>query len=221
MESSSERVPPASESSRDPAPVAEGPSRTEILCEKLLKEVRSSPQVLREVVHRPEETVTSLREACRVLAQRERALRALISAEDTKRLEAERDHLASRVQAEKDDVVHQRLAAALASLDDQLRQRARLVTAAARLEAEQTRIHYALENLYTQVIAVKSADAASADVAGTGLRQSLARLGDEVNAVAESLEAVNRGEESLPSPVTPISSGDENGRTAPNRERSK
>src|ERR1700687_5869850 len=96
---------------------------------------------------------------------------------------------------------------------DQLIVFSSLVASAVRLEAERTRLHYALENLYTQVLSVRSADSGSEDVSGAGLRRSLSRLSDEVSAVAESLEAVSRGEETLVTPVSPVTS--ETG--APNR----
>lgn len=182
------------------------PDRTEALCDKLVEELRASPQALREIVHKPEETIVSLRRACAALREREQSVRSLVTEEDNQRLERERRELAVKIESEKDAVVRERLSAALKSLDDQLRQRSNLATSAARLAAERTRIHYAVENLYTQVLSVKSADAASADVAGAGLRQSLARLSDEVSAVAESLEATSRGDELSPAPVLPVAS---------------
>src|SRR6266849_5019782 len=182
------------------------PDRTEALCEKLIQAIRAGPQPLREVVHRPEATIASLRKACAALRERESSLRALVTPEDSARLDAERAKLAQRIQSEADEVVRDRLSAALKTLDDQVRQRASLVTSAARLDAERTRIHYALENLYTQVLSVRSADSGSEDVSGAGLRRSLSRLSDEVSAVAESLEAVSRGEETLLTPVGPVTS---------------
>ena len=180
--------------------------RTEALCDKLIQEVRASPRALLDIVHKPEETVVSLRKACAALREREQAVRALVTPEDNERLETERRSLTTRIESELDSVVRDRLSSALHSLDEQMRQRASPVTSAERLGAERTRIHYALENLYTQVLAVKSADSASADVAGSGLRQSLARLSDEVSAVAESLEATSRGEALLPAAVSPVTS---------------
>src|SRR5260370_199350 len=53
------------------------PDRTEALCEKLIQAIRAGPQPLREVVHRPEETIASLRKACSALRERESSLRAL------------------------------------------------------------------------------------------------------------------------------------------------
>jgi hypothetical protein len=196
------------------------PDRTETLCEKLIQEIRAGPQALREVVHKPEETIASLRKACAALRERERSLRAMVTKEDSRRLDAERDELTNRIRSETDEVVRDRLSSALKSLEEQVKQRSNIVTSAARLEAERTRIHYALENLYTQVLSVKSADAASADVAGTGLRQSLNRLSDEVSAVAESLEAVSRGEDSVLPPVSRVSSEQSDSNLRADRETS-
>ena len=96
------------------------------------------------------------------------------------------------MEAEKDAVVKDRLSSALKVLEEQRRQRAELATAASRLEAEHMRLYYTLENLYTQVLRVRTADSASEDVAGAGLRQSVEQLGAEMEAVTEALEDVHR-----------------------------
>nr|WP_246357557.1 hypothetical protein [Pyxidicoccus fallax] len=167
-------------------------TKVDTLCGKLLAELRDGPAVLREVVHAPERTVEALRKSCHELARREQQLRALATPEETRRLESEREALAARVSAEQDAVVRERLNGALAALDEQRRQRAELATAADRLEAEHTRLYYTLEGLYAQVLRVRSADTVGEDVAGAGLRQSVERLGAEVDAVTQALEDVHR-----------------------------
>jgi hypothetical protein len=179
-------------------------ARVDDLCERLLAEIRQGPEMLRDVVRRPDEAVKGLKAGIHALAKREQELRALVTAEDDQRLQSERAVLVKKLEGEGDEVTRLRLAAALAALDEQLKQRADLVTAASRLEAERTRLRYTLESLYTQVLRVRSADSASAEVAGVGLRQSLQKLGDEISALAEALESVNRQEvePSLP-PIPP------------------
>jgi hypothetical protein len=167
-------------------------ARVDVLCDKLLAELRAGPALLREVVHAPEQTVEALRQSCHALARRELELRALSSPEDERRLADERAALAARVEAETDVVVRRRLASTLEILDAQRRQRAELATAAARLEAEHTRLYYTLENFYMQVLRVHSADTASEDVAGAGLRHTVEQLGMEMDAVTEALEEVHR-----------------------------
>src|SRR3954468_5438832 len=49
-------------------------------------------------------------------------------------------------------------------------------------------IAHTLESLYTQILRLKSADSAAHDHAGAALRQSLAQLGEELDAVAEAME---------------------------------
>jgi hypothetical protein len=178
---------PASRPAEDPRT-----ARVDTLCDKLLAELRAGPAVLRDVVHQPEQTVEGLRKSCHELVRRERELRELSSPEDERRLEEERARVAARVESERDAVVKERLEGALKLLDEQRRQRAELATAASRLEAEHMRLYYTLENLYTQVLRVRSADAASADVAGAGLRRSVEQLGQEMDAVAEALEESTR-----------------------------
>ncbi len=178
---------PASRPAEDPRT-----ARVDTLCDKLLAELRAGPGVLRDVVHQPEQTVEGLRKSCHELVRRERELRELSSPEDEQRLEQERARVAARVESERDAGVKERLEGALRLLDEQRRQRAELATAASRLEAEHMRLYYTLENLYTQVLRVRSADAASADVAGAGLRRSVEQLGQEMDAVAEALEEAHR-----------------------------
>jgi hypothetical protein len=167
-------------------------ARVDALCDKLMAELRAGPAVLREVVHSPEQTVEALRKSCHELSRREHELRALSSPEDTRRLADEHATLSSRVETEQDTVVRERLSSALKALGEQQRQRAELATAASRLEAEHTRLYYTLENLYTQVLRARTADSASEDVAGAGLRQSVEQLGTEMEAVTEALEDVHR-----------------------------
>lgn len=180
------------------AQVAQRVARVDAVCEKLTAALAGAPAAVRELVRKPEETVKALRAACHELARRERELRAAVTEEDDERLRRERAELEGRIGAERDEIVRSRLGAALQSLDGQLAQRAELSTAALRFEAEGTRILYSLENLHAQVLRARSADAASADVAGAGLRRSLEQISQEVDAVAEALEAVHRGAELSP-----------------------
>jgi chromosome segregation ATPase len=98
------------------------------------------------------------------------------------------------VEKEPDPVARERLAAALTLLDQQREQRRELGTAADRLEAEYTRLYYTLENLHAQVLRARSADALAAETSAADLRQSLEKLGDEVDAVTDALEGVHRGD---------------------------
>ncbi|HEY3449414.1 MAG TPA: hypothetical protein VGK67_23875 [Myxococcales bacterium] len=187
------------------SPIDARVARVEAICQKVLAAIQSGPPVVREVVHKPEETLKSLTSTCKELAHRERELRAAVTEEDDRRLRTEHDGLISRVAAENDPVSRQRLESALRALEGQLAQRAELVTAASRLEAEQTRILYTLENLHTQVLRARSADAASADVAGAGLRKGLEQLGEEISAVASALEETHGAH--LMSPVVDVTGG--------------
>ena len=186
--------PPAPVLPREKAPeVPSDPrlTRVDAVCEKLLAELRAGKGVLQEMVRSPERTVQDLRKSCHELIRRERELRTVAPPEDVQRLADERKKLETRWASEEDAVVRDRLRAALQVLDEQVRQRAELTKAADRLEAEFTRLAYTLENLYAQVLRVRSADAADADVAGAGLRHSVEQLGAEVDAVTSALEEVH------------------------------
>ena len=168
--------------------------RVDAICDKILQELRTSPEVVKEIFRKPEETVAALRATCRDLSLRERDLRKFLAPEEDVRLSHEREVLTARVDAEDDEVTKLRLASALAALDQQRAQRQDLARSATRFDAEHTRISYTLESLYTQVVRMRSADAGSVDVAGAGLRRSLDLLSREVNALADALEKVNAGE---------------------------
>jgi hypothetical protein len=168
--------------------------RVDAICDRILAELRTAPESVKDIFIKPEETVASLRATCRDLTRRERELRKFLSPQEDERLLREHDALQKRVEVEADEVTRMRLASALAALDAQREQRAELVRAAARFDAEHTRISYTLESLYTQVVRMRSADSSSVDVAGAGLRRSLDMLSHEANALADALERVNSGE---------------------------
>jgi hypothetical protein len=168
--------------------------RVDAICDRILAELRTSPEAVKDIFIKPEETISALRNTCRNLTRRERDLRKFLSPTDDERLMREREALQKRIDGESDEVTRMRLASALAALDAQRDQRLELGRAAARFDAEHTRISYTLENLYTQVVRMRSADSSSVDVAGAGLRRSLDMLSKEANALADALERVNSGE---------------------------
>lgn len=193
----SENVPtakPAGASAAERAsaqPVVEPPdprvTRIQILCDKLLAELESGPPIVREVVTEPHATIGGLRQACLETARRERELRSVLAAQDEAGLVAERDALAARLSNERDEIVRDRLGQALRALEQQLAHRAELTTAATRLEAENTRILYTLENLHMQLLRARSTDIGAPELGGK-LRDSLRELGTQIDAVAEALE---------------------------------
>src|SRR5262249_11632235 len=174
---------------------------------QLLADIKSGPAVLQQVVQRPEQTVEALREGVHALERREREIRALARPEDDARLQSERESLQRRLSAEQDSVTRQRLGQALEALDQQRGQRASLLTAASRLEAERTRLLHTLEGLHPQVLAVRhTAEAGQEQVAADRLRESLDTLSGEVSAVAgalESVQAVDAGPVPTPEPRVP------------------
>lgn len=193
-------APPAAVPPPAPAPAPESPvlaaiaareKRVDGICDRLLAELREAPPLVRELLRNPEETVTALRAASRELARRERGLRASLTEEEGERLLAERAGLAARVAATTDAVVRERLGGALSALDAQLAHRAELATAAARIEAEGTRILYSLESLRAQVLRAFAADAAAAEVTRESLKGGLESLSAEIDAVATALEEVH------------------------------
>jgi hypothetical protein len=168
-------------------PIVPKVARIQHLCDTILAEIESGPQIVREVVTKPKETIGGLRQACLEIAHRERELRVVLDAQQESEVVAERDALAARIASEQDTIVRERLSQALRAIEQQLAHRADLTTAAARLDAENTRILYTLESLRMQLLRARSTDIGAPDVGGT-LRESLRALGTEIDAVAEALE---------------------------------
>ncbi len=175
---------PVAQAAQDPANLA----RVDALCDKLLEEIKKGPAVLREVVRNPEQSVRGLRDTIHELARREAELRVLVTTGDGERLQRERVDVVARRDAATDALTRERWEGALKALDAQLQHRETLRTQGARLEAERVRLGYTLENLYTQVLAVRST--AGSDAAGTALKAGVERLGDEISAVADALESM-------------------------------
>jgi hypothetical protein len=176
---------------REPAAPAEPPdprvTRIQSLCDTLLAELESGPPIVREVVTQPQATIGGLRQACLEIARRERELRNVLATQEEAALVADRDGLVTRLSNEHDEIVRDRLGQALRALEQQLAHRAELATAATRLEAENTRILYTLENLRMQLLRARSTDIGAPELGGK-LRESLRELGTEIDAVAEALE---------------------------------
>ena len=162
-------------------------ARIHKLCQKILAELESGPPIVREVVTQPEATVGGLRQACLEIARREHELRSVLAAQDEAGLLAERDALVARITNERDEIVRDRLGQAMRALEQQLAHRAELATAASRLEAENTRILYTLENLHMQLLRARSTDIGAPELGGK-LRESLGALGTEIDSIAEALE---------------------------------
>ena len=193
-------------------PIAADPrdARVDAVCARITEELGRAAPSVRELVGKNEKVVEQLRLTCRGLTERERELRGLCNPADQARLQQEREALAARIGAERDAVIIARLQGALQALDGQREQRAELSVAAARFEAEHTRIAYTLEGLHTQLLRLRSSDAASMDPASAALRQSLNQLGEEMDAVARAMDEVHRADLS---PVSTVESPAPGGRT--------
>lgn len=184
-------APPAEPESHALAAISAREKRIDGICDRLLAELKGATPLVRELLRKPEETVEALRSASKELARRERELRRMLTEDEGDRLLRERGELAARAEAAPDAVVKSRLASALVALDAQLTHRSELATAAARIEAEGTRILYSLESLRAQVLRAVAADSAADEVTRESLRGGLETLSGEIEAVATALEEVH------------------------------
>jgi hypothetical protein len=179
-------------STATPAGVDTRAARIDEVCNKLLAALKDAPASVRDFLSTPEATVEGLRKSCQELLKREIALRDLARPEEIERLRQERAGLEARIAAESDELVRTRLQGALAALDNQRAQQAEVLKSANRLEAERTRLGYTLDGLYAQVMRVRTAGAEDGEIVQAGLRTSLDQLREEMNALADAVESVNR-----------------------------
>src|SRR5258705_6359462 len=125
-------VPPTEQDPRD--------ARVDAISDRILAELRTSPEAVKDIFIKPEETVGALRATSRNLTRRERELRRFLSPQDDERLMREREALQKRINGETDEVTRMRLASALAALDAQRDQRAELAPPGPRVHAEHNRL---------------------------------------------------------------------------------
>src|SRR3954470_4391308 len=84
-------------------------ARVDAICDKILLEIRTSPEVVKDIFIKPDETVASLRATCRDLTRRERDLKKFLSPTEDDRLMREREALQKRIEGEVDEVTRMRL----------------------------------------------------------------------------------------------------------------
>lgn len=174
-----------------PAPMDEEAARVDEIAGKLTEELRTGPVVLREIVRDPATAIEALRKGHHALAQRELTLRTLVDEAQEIRLRQERAHLVARRAETSDAIAQARFDEAIAALDQQRLERAAVIAAADRLEAERIRLRYSLETLLAQVIRARTTRGTEAQVDDGVLRETLQRLTDEIGAVADALDSVD------------------------------
>jgi hypothetical protein len=173
-------------------------------CERIEAELRQAPESVRELLGATAETARGLRETCLSLLQRERTLRLESSAESLSFLDKEKQELQRRIMAATDPAVRQSLTQAVAAIDEQRRQRGLMHQSAERLDAELTRLTWTLDGMGAQLARLRAAGAEATSTPNTEVLQSMKQLHDEIDAIAEALEGVARGDMQ---PVSAVDSG--------------
>jgi carbonic anhydrase/acetyltransferase-like protein (isoleucine patch superfamily) len=198
-----------------PAPVQD-PREARLLaaCERIEAELRQAPEQVREFLGVSSETASGLRETCLGLLQRERMLRQECSPESLAFLDKEKAELEQRIAQATDPLVRQSLTQAVAAIDDQRRQRGLMHQNAERLDAELTRLMWTLDGMGAQLMRLRTAGPEAAGALDAEALRSVHQLHDEIDAIAEALDHVSRGD------LQPISAIDETD-AAPSVTRSR
>ncbi|HZI09554.1 MAG TPA: hypothetical protein VE153_04125, partial [Myxococcus sp.] len=188
-----------------PAPVRD-PREARILaaCERIETELGQAPEAARELLGASAETALGLRETCLGLLRRERALRLESSPESLTFLDKEKMELQRRILAATDPAVRQSLTQAVVAIDEQRRQRGLMHQSAERLDAELTRLMWTLDGMGAQLARLRAAGAEATSGTDPEVLQSMRQLHDEIDAIAEALEGVARGDLR---PVSAVDSG--------------
>ncbi|WP_257461513.1 LbetaH domain-containing protein [Archangium lipolyticum] len=198
-----------------PAPVQD-PREARLLaaCERIEAELRQAPEQVREFLGVSSETASGLRETCLGLLQRERMLRQECSPESLAFLDKEKAELEQRIAQATDPLVRQSLTQAVAAIDGQRRQRGLMLQNAERLDAELTRLMWTLDGMGAQLMRLRTAGPEAAGALDAEALRSVHQLHDEIDAIAEALDHVSRGD------LQPISAIDETD-AAPSGTRSR
>lgn len=180
--------------SRDELEMAADPRTEQVrkICDRLEAEYARAPEPVRAMFGDARTTLSSLQRTCLDLLARERALRAEASPAALARLEQEKSALESRLARATDEQVRRSLAGAVAAIAAQREQRRLLQNNADRLEAELTRLIWTMEGMGTELLRVRTAGADLYQGSAGEIAQSVQRLQDEINSIAEALEELPR-----------------------------
>lgn len=195
--------------------------RLDEVCDRLERELLSSPPRVREFLGATSETVSALRRTGHDLLKRERALRREAGSDVIARIEQERARIEARLGSETDEMVRHSLQGAVDAMDDQLRQRAVLKRNADRLDAEFTRLTWTIEGLGAQLVRLRTATASHTDSpqVDADLERSVSRLRDEIDSVACAMEEVTRDDHRHASVFEPPVDFGEGNRARDERDR--
>ncbi|MBS2023477.1 MAG: hypothetical protein JST92_13800 [Deltaproteobacteria bacterium] len=176
-----------------PSPLADPrAARVEASCDRIESELSKASPLVRDALGTSRETVEGLRKTCRDLLEREQSLRAESSPESLRQLVEERATLHARASAETDEQIRTSLQRAIDAIDDQKKQRELLKRSADRLDAEFTRLMWTLDGLAAQLVRLRSAGQEASQAPDAEMNQSVARLKEEIEAIADALEQVGR-----------------------------
>lgn len=154
------------------------------LCDQLLADLKASPEAVRTFVSDPEKTVKTMRGTLKALDQRRQQLLAEDAPGQLAEAQARRAELSVKRDNASDPAARQRLGDAMEGLDGQLAAIQQLVAVTERVDGEYTALLVRLQELKTRVAVARSS---GTQVQLDGLRASVARLNEELGAIAEAM----------------------------------
>lgn len=175
------------------APVVDAlEQRAREACARVRSELEKATPGVRDWVGDPKKVLEPLERTVAGLGERIRTLQALLAASSMERLQTEHSALVRRLDDAKDEGLRSSVMGALEALEKRRKQRGDLELARNRLEVEQQRVALVVEGLEGELLRLRiaGADRGQADVA---LTRAVEELGTQVGAVAEALEAEQRG----------------------------
>lgn len=171
----------------------------DLLCQQLLADLETAPEAVRQFVQRPEATIGVLRTTARALDERRKQLLAEAPKERLAQLREQETLLGARRDAASDTMAKAKLDEALASVRNQSAAVQQLLTATERIDGEYTSLLVSLQELRTRVALAKTA---GTQVQLDGLKGSVRRLNDELEAISDALTHAAAG---TLQPISPLS----------------
>lgn len=163
------------------------PHEVDALCDRLLADLKASPQAVQAFVQQPEKTVEGLRTTAKALDARRRQLEAEEAPSRLAALATQRAALITQRSGTADPTTQLKLDSALRSLDGQQAALEQLVVATQRVTGEYASLKVMLEELRTRVTVARTTTTPATD----GVEDSVRRLNAELEAITESLQSMH------------------------------
>jgi hypothetical protein len=158
--------------------------------QRLQTEMRSAPPYLQDAMQSTWNQVRALGDQELALVRQLQNIEAYVRRLDPQQLDAEWRDLVARRDGARDPTAREQYEQALALMQGQVGNLNELRASAERIDAQLHTVQHTLENIYGQVLRLKTVDPGAGDLAMTELGANLQGLTDQMGALSESVQQV-------------------------------